>query len=149
MEGERLKEIVAPWEEKMKELLVELSEEDGNSLQVKLKDLASSSSTIISRLLSKLVKIDRSLHKDQLLHKHNHIAYQNCTLANGCLQRWITDNNCAVSSSAVCGSSGNGGMNIRPESSVLQTLSAWTVFTKLRTYHLAHEGFGGGGPHTA
>ena len=85
MEDERLVEIVAPCDEKMEELVSELSEENGNSLQAKLGELANSSSTIISWLLSKLIQIDHSLRKDQLLHKYNHIAYQNCTLANACL----------------------------------------------------------------
>jgi len=73
MEDERLVEIVAPWEEKMESMSAKLPEEDGNSLQAKLEELASSSSNILSRLLSKLVEIDHSLRKDQLLHEYNRI----------------------------------------------------------------------------
>jgi len=96
MEDERLTKIVSPWEEKLQALLKEFlhignggSEEQIMNLQTTLQELRSSASPILSKLLSTLIDIDHSLRRDQLLHEYNRIVYENCTLANACLQRWL------------------------------------------------------------
>ncbi|KAL9181934.1 hypothetical protein ACHAXT_012277 [Thalassiosira profunda] len=87
MEDERVKGIVAQWEEGVEELMLMVSgkETDSGNLQ----ELAKSSPRVLSKLLATLTDIDHSLRADQLLHEYNRISYEHCTLANACLRRWL------------------------------------------------------------
>ena len=92
-------EIVSPWEKSVeKEVLLSNNmneaKKEGESKDIKstMQELSDSSTHIISQLLSKLTEIDHSLRADQLLHEYNRISYENCTLANACLQRWLNIN---------------------------------------------------------
>ncbi|KAL7538290.1 hypothetical protein ACHAXR_008440 [Thalassiosira sp. AJA248-18] len=92
MEDARLTPIILPWEQRVNDLLNSTFE--STDIQTKqillLQELNNSSPRILSLLLSKLTEIDHSLRNDQLLHEYNRISYENCTLANACLQRWLT-----------------------------------------------------------
>ena len=44
---------------------------------------------MLSQLVSKLTEIDHSLRSDQLFREYNRITYENCTLPNACLQKWL------------------------------------------------------------
>ena len=95
MEDIRMEDILSPWEQSVNELLKDNQVAD-DTLKSNLQDLANSTPNVLSRILAKLAEIDHSLRSDQLLHEYNRIVYENCTLANSCLQRWLLrDDDCA------------------------------------------------------
>ena len=81
-------EIISPWEKRLEDILSSTKCTTTTDTII-LQELSESSSRILSQLLSKLAEIDHSLRNDQLLHEYNRITYENCTLANSCLHRWI------------------------------------------------------------
>ena len=83
-------EIISQWENRIEDILS--STKCTSTTDGVLQELSESSSRILSQLLSKLAEIDHSLRNDQLLHEYNRISYENCTLANSCLHRWIYNN---------------------------------------------------------
>jgi len=82
-------EIISQWENRLEDML---SSTKCTTDIIILQELSESSSRILSQLLAKLADIDHSLRNDQLLHEYNRITYENCTLANSCLHRWIYNN---------------------------------------------------------
>lgn len=91
MNNEELKQIISSWEENVEKVLFNF---DGKEPNITLmQELSDSSTRIISQVLSKLTDIDHTLRSDQLLHEYNRITFENCTLANACLQRWLNINN--------------------------------------------------------
>jgi len=85
MNNTSILEIISQWEKRLEDVLSSTK----CTTDIVLQELSESSSRILSQLLSKLAEIDHSLRNDQLLHEYNRIAYENCTLANACLHRWI------------------------------------------------------------
>jgi len=89
MDNDQVRDIWCPWETSVEETLSNTTTTTKDGSNEQLQELANSSSCILSRLVSKLTDIDHTLRTDQLLHEYNRISYENCTLANACLQRWL------------------------------------------------------------
>lgn len=90
MKKECVVEIVSGWQELL-EKIVDYSQQTtpASTLKQQLANLSNATSNIVSQLVSKLTDIDHSLRTDQLMHEYNRITYENCTLSNACLQRWL------------------------------------------------------------
>ena len=89
VEDESIRDILTPWETEFKNLLNKMKDEvTGLSIEM-LQNLSTVSSEIISKLVSKLTDVDHSIRSDQLLREYNRITYENCTLTNACLQRFL------------------------------------------------------------
>lgn len=89
MNNTSILEIISKWEKRLEDVLSSTKCTTSTTDTIVLQELSESSSRILSQLLSKLAEIDHSLRNDQLLHEYNRITYENCTLANACLHRWI------------------------------------------------------------
>ena len=90
MNNTSILEIISPWENRLEDVLSSTKCTTTTTTDtIVLQELSESSSRTLSQLLSKLAEIDHSLRNDQLLHEYNRISYENCTLANACLHRWI------------------------------------------------------------
>jgi hypothetical protein len=87
MDKSCIRGILVPWEEELKVVLEGLKASEVH--MSKCKSLADSTFQVLSQLVSKLTEVDHSLRSDQLLREYNRIKYENCTLANACLQRWL------------------------------------------------------------
>jgi hypothetical protein len=87
MEDDRVRNILMSWETDMQHIVNELK--SGITDASRFRNIVSSSSHTLSQLLSKLTEIDRSLRTDQLLREYNRICYENCTLPNACMHRWL------------------------------------------------------------
>ena len=107
MNNKELKEIVSSWEENVQKVLFNNNNGGKEQNMTLLQELSDSSTRIISQLLSKLTDIDHTLRSDQLLHEYNRITFENCTLANACLQRWLNINNTDGNNNNSGGSSSN------------------------------------------
>lgn len=78
--------IIMSWETELKDVMMVLKDDHSYD---RLKDLAGSSSRILSELITKLGRVDHTLRTDQLLREYNRITYENCTLTNACLQKLL------------------------------------------------------------
>jgi len=95
MQDPRIVEILKDWETGLStctNAVASPSFIDGNKADAdihvtNLRTFASNVPEILSNLISTLMTIDHSLHKEQLIHEYDRIEYRNCTLANACLQR--------------------------------------------------------------
>jgi hypothetical protein len=68
-----------------------------------LQKLSNKVPSILSNLIVKLTDIDHSLRTEQLLHEYNRIEWENSSLANACLQRWLSSSNsCRYALDQVC-----------------------------------------------
>lgn len=108
MQDPRIVEILKDWETGLSNCInavISPSFLDDNSADAdihvtNLRIFASNAPEILSNLISTLMTIDHSLHKEQLIHEYDRIEYRNCTLANACLQRVLTFVNNADPSSS-------------------------------------------------
>ena len=87
MENQDVNAILVDWEADLHAVLNQLNDKQVSTSR--LLTLADRSSQILSQFVSKLTEIDHSLRSDQLLREYNRITYENCTLANACLQKWL------------------------------------------------------------
>eukprot|EP00986_Skeletonema_menzelii_P003072 scaffold896_cov165-Skeletonema_menzelii.AAC.3 len=55
-----------------------------------LQQLSNKVPSVLSNLIVKLTDIDHSLRTEQLMQEYNRIEWENSSLANACLQRWLS-----------------------------------------------------------
>ncbi len=98
MRDPRIVEILKDWETGLSTCIdavlsptfLDGSSSDADIHVANLLSFASNAPEILSKLISTLMTIDHSLHKEQLIHEYDRIEYRNCTLANACLQRFLS-----------------------------------------------------------
>jgi hypothetical protein len=91
MNNEDVQSIFSVWETELNGIIKNLQKEHVDTS--KLSTISEEASQILAQLVSQLKDVDHSLRSDQLRREYNRITYENCTLTNACLQKWLYSGN--------------------------------------------------------
>ena len=103
MREESVDDVVKEWKDELTKLIGGGENYNGSSSkydvmekdkrELLLQQLSNKVPTMLSNLIVKLTDIDHSLRIEQLLQEYNRIEWENSSLANACLQRWLSSSN--------------------------------------------------------
>ncbi len=95
MRQESVCAVVTGWKDELATLIIGDDQTNCDSViqkekEIKLQQLSNKVPSMLSKLIAKLTDIDHSLRTEQLLQEYNRIEWENSSLANACLQRWLS-----------------------------------------------------------